>query len=131
MKNLKNLLMILLVSSMIVNSTANADEAIVLNKGQAAPYTGILLTEEKANSVYNDLNKYKLLNESLERTVVLYEQNEKLQDKRINILLEQNDKLAVNLQQARTTSNWEKVLWFGLGFLSVGLGIYGVQAITK
>jgi len=123
--------MILLVSSMIVNNVALADDAVVLNKGQQAPYTGILLTEEKANSVYNDLNKYKLINESLERTVSLYEQNEKLQDKRINILLEQNDKLAINLQQARTVSNWEKVLWFGLGFLSVGLGIYGVQAITK
>jgi hypothetical protein len=131
MKNLKNLLMILLASSMIVNDIVIADDAVVLNKGQPAPYTGLLLTEEKANSVYNDLNKYKLLNESLERTVFLYEQNEKLQDKRVNLLLEQNDKLAINLQQARTVSNWEKVLWFGLGFLSVGLGIYGVQAITK
>jgi len=123
--------MILLVSSMIVNSVVIADDAVVLNKGQPAPYTGLLLTEEKANSVYNDLNKYKLLNESLQRTVFLYEQNEKLQEKRVNVLLEQNDKLAINLQQARTVSNWEKVLWFGLGFLSVGLGIYGVQAITK
>jgi hypothetical protein len=131
MTNLKNLLMILLVSSMIVNSVVIADDAVVLNKGQPAPYTGLLLTEEKANSVYNDLNKYKLLNESLQRTVFLYEQNEKLQEKRVNVLLEQNDKLAINLQQARTVSNWEKVLWFGLGFLSVGLGIYGVQAITK
>jgi hypothetical protein len=131
MTKLKNLLVTLLVSLMVVNNVAMADDAIVLNKGQAAPYTGLLLTEEKANSVYNDLNKYKLLNESLERTVTLYEQNEKLQDKRVNILLEQNDKLAINLQQARTTSNWEKVLWFGLGFLSVGLGIYGVKAITK
>jgi hypothetical protein len=131
MTKLKNLLVTLLVSLMVVNNVAIADDAIVLNKGQAAPYTGLLLTEEKANSVYNDLNKYKLLNESLERTVTLYEQNEKLQDKRVNILLEQNDKLAINLQQARTTSNWEKVLWFGLGFLSVGLGIYGVKAITK
>jgi hypothetical protein len=131
MTKLKNLLVTLLVSLMVINNVAMADDAIVLNKGQSAPYTGLLLTEEKANSVYNDLNKYKLLNESLERTVTLYEQNEKLQDKRVNILLEQNDKLAINLQQARTTNNWEKVLWFGLGFLSVGLGIYGVKTITK
>ena len=123
--------MTLLVSSMIVNNLAHADEAIVINKGQAAPFTGLLLTEEKANTVYNDLNKYKLLNESLEKTVVLYKQNEDLYDKKITVLLEQNDKLAENLQQARSTSNWEKVLWFTLGFFSVGLGIYGVKTITK
>ena len=123
--------MILLAFLMTVNNTAYANDAIVLNKGQAAPFTGLLLTEEKANTVYNDLNRYKLLNESLQTTVGLYEQNEKIQDKKVNTLLEQNDKLAKDLMQARSTSNWEKVLWFGLGFISVGLGIYGVKTIAK
>lgn len=131
MKSLKNLLMILLVFSMIVNDTASAEDAVVLNKGQQAPFTGLLLTEDKANEVYSDIKKYKLLNESLEKSVILYKQNEELYDKKVNILLQQNDKLSENLLQARTTSNWEKVLWFGLGFLSVGLGIYGVKEITK
>lgn len=131
MNKIKNLLVTLLVFSMIVSNSAFADDALVLNKGQPAPFTGLLLTEDKANEVYNDIKKYKLLNESLEKSVILYKQNEELYDKKVNILLEQNDKLAENLLQARTTSNWEKVLWFGLGFLSVGLGIYGVKAITK
>lgn len=130
MKMIKNLLTILLVFLISANNS-KAEDAIVLNKGQAAPFSGVLLPENKANEVYNDLNKYKLLNESLEKSISFYKQNEENYDKKINILLEQNDKLATNLQQARTTSNWEKVLWFGLGFLSVGLGIYGVKTITK
>jgi len=131
MNKIKNLLVTLLVFSMTVSNSAFADDALVLNKGQSAPFTGLLLTEDKANEVYNDIKKYKLLNESLEKSVILYKQNEELYDKKVNILLEQNDKLSENLLQARTTSNWEKVLWFGLGFLSVGLGIYGVKTITK
>jgi len=131
MNKIKNLLVTLLVFSMIVSKSAFADDALVLNKGQPAPFTGLLLTEDKANEVYNDIKKYKLLNESLEKSVILYKQNEELYDKKVNILLQQNDKLSENLLQARTTSNWEKVLWFGLGFLSVGLGIYGVKTITK
>lgn len=131
MITLKNLLTILLIFLTIKSNKAFAEEAIVLNKGQSAPYTGLLLSEEKANEIYNDLNKYKLLNKSLETSISLYKQNEEIYDKRINNLLQQNDKLVTNLQQARSTSNWEKVLWFGLGFLSVGLGIYGVKTITK
>lgn len=131
MKKIKNLLTTLLVFLITVNSLARAEDVVVLSKGQAAPFAGVLLPESKANEVYNEMNRFRLLNESLEKSISIYKENETLYDKKVNMLLEQNDKLAVNLQEARTASNWEKVLWFGLGFLSVGLGIYGVKAITK
>lgn len=121
----------LLISVSLSVNVAVAEEAIVLNQGQPAPYTGLLLDQNKANELYTDLNNYKLLNNSLEKSVKLYLDNEDLYNKKINMLLEQNNKLADNLNKVRSSSDWEKVLWFGLGFFSVGLGIYGVKAVTK
>lgn len=126
---LKKLLVILTIVMTISNSSAQ--EAIVLYEGKPAPYTGLLLPEAKALELYNDIHKYKLLNESYERSIVLYKGNEELMNKKTQMLLEQNDKLAESLQKARNVGNWEKILWFGLGFLSVGMGIYGVKTITK
>jgi len=110
----------------VVNS-ASAQDAIVIPKGTQAPFTGLLLPEQKAVEVYNDLNKYKLLNESYERSIALYKGNEKILDNKTKILLEQNDKLSTELHKARTTSNIEKALYYALGFLSVVGGAYAVK----
>jgi len=114
---------------MTINNSL-AQDAIVLPQGKAAPYTGLLLPEQKAAELYNDLYKNKLLIESYEKSIELYKKNEFLCDKKTSILLEQNDKLAEALQKQRSVNNWEKIIWFGLGFISVGMGIYGVKATT-
>lgn len=131
MKKLKNLLAILLIFLTLKNSIVCAEDVVVIVKDSPAPFTGLLMTQEKANTIYNELTTFKLLNTSLEKSVTLYKQNEELYEKKVNVLLEQNTKLSESLQKERTSNNWEKVLWFGLGFISVAAGIYGVQAITK
>ena len=131
MKKLKNLLVILLIFLTLKNSIVCAEDVVVIVKDSPAPFTGLLMTQEKANTVYNELTTFKLLNTSLEKSVTLYKQNEELYEKKVNVLLEQNTKLSESLQKERTSNNWEKVLWFGLGFISVAAGIYGVQTITK
>jgi len=115
---------------MIPSISRGSEEAVVLQKGQPSPYIGVLLPELKAKELYNDINRYKLLTESYERSIILYKQNEDLYNKKSQLLLEQNDKLAEDLLKARSTSNWEKVLWFSLGFFSVVMGIYGVKATS-
>jgi hypothetical protein len=116
----------LLITSIAVNN-ASAQEALVLPKGSQAPFTGLLLPEQKAIEVYNDLNKYKLLSESYERSIALYKSNEEILDNKTKILLEQNDKLSTQLSKARTTSNIEKAVYYALGFLSVIGGAYAVK----
>jgi hypothetical protein len=77
------------------------------------------------------LNKYKLLTASYEKSIELYKSNEELIDRKTKLLLDQNDKLYEMLNKERSRSNWEKIIWFSLGFLSVGMGVYGVKEITK
>lgn len=111
----------------IAASNATAQDAIVIPKGTQAPFTGLLLPEQKAVEVYNDLNKYKLLSESYERSIALYKNNEQILDHKTRILLEQNDKLSIELSKARTTSNVERVIYYALGFFSVIGGAYAIK----
>lgn len=122
-----------LTSLIIVTNSTNAysEEAVVILQGKPAPYSGLLLPEDKAIQLYNDINKYKLLTESYQKSVDIYKLNEEVLNKKINLLNEQNDKLSDSLLKARSFNNWEKAIWFGLGFLSVSMGIYGVKEITK
>lgn len=123
----------LLITLIIVTKINNsfAQDAIVLQKGGAAPYTGLLLPEATALELYGDLNKYKLLTASYEKSIELYKSNEELMDRKTKLLLDQNDKLYEMLNKERSRGNWEKIIWFSLGFLSVGMGVYGVKEITK
>ena len=119
---------------MIVTTINNAvadEQSQVLIKGTSAPYTGVLIPEKQATQLYNDLHTYKSLIDSYEKSITYYKQNEDLMNSQAQILLKQNDRLAETVYKQQNTSNLEKVLWFSLGFLSVGMGIYGVKKTTQ
>lgn len=124
---------ILLISLIIVNSLgAYAEDVIYLDKGKAAPYDGYLFTPEKAKDtrlqlIEGDYNKD--LVKSLTKTIDLYQSNEEISNKKVDLLLDQNDKLAVQLNSSRQVSNWEKVGYFLGGIIITGLAIKGVQAL--
>lgn len=127
------LLKILLISLIATNSFADND-VVSLLKGQPAPFDGLLFTIPKAEDLKRSVverDNYKLLSESLERSIDLFKKNDELNNQKVNILLEQNDKLAKNLYEARSTSTAERVLWFGLGLAVTGMAIYGAKTLTK
>lgn len=127
---LKKLLVISMIA-MTVNSSNADDKSLVLLKGTSAPYTGVLIPQDQAIQLYNDLHNNKLMFDSYEKSIIYYKQNEELMNKQNQLLLKQNDKLAESVYQQRSTNNWDKFLWFTLGFLSVGMGIYGVKTTSK
>ena len=57
--------------------------------------------------------------------------NASIQEKKVNILLTQNDKLSQDLYSARQTSTWENTLWFFGGVVLTGLIFYGTSQAYK
>lgn len=105
-----------------------------LNKGDASPYAGLLFSVDDANSIRKqliDLDTSKALNDSLNKSIDLYKNNETFYQQQKQVLLEQNDKLAKSLYEERQMTNWERAGFFVLGIAVTGLAFYGVKQLTK
>lgn len=128
----KNLLIFLIVN--LITNISYAEDVIRLEKDKPAPFTGYLFTDEKTKDTRIKLlerDTLQELNQSLEKTNTLHKQNSTLKDEQIKIITEQNTNLAKTLREERSTSNWERLLWFSLGVVGTGLAVRGIQEITK
>lgn len=117
---------------MIVTQVMAQEAVQPINKGSAAPFTGILFPEKDAQDLRKELielDTTKLLNESLQKSLSLEHDSFDHQQAKINLLLDQNDKLAERVYKADSFSTWEKIGWFGLGILTTGLCFYGLKKI--
>jgi len=115
-------LSILLIISSLISNLSFAEEAVLLSKGEAAPYSGALLPVDKLQ----ELRKAYLEKDSLSRSIELYKSNELLYTKKVDVLSEQNDRLAKTAYEERNMSTLEKIGYFGLGAILTGLVAYGI-----
>lgn len=129
----------LLIFSIIGNNVAFAvteaeQQVTVIEKDFPAPFRGYLFPEDKALKFRQDLlqlDTLKSLNESYERTITLYKANEEQFNYKINILIDQNDKLAKAAYAAQDRDKFENWFWFGMGFLLAGAGVYLGSKVTR
>lgn len=124
----------LIVSLLILSNITFAEDSVKLNANQPAPFEGYLITHQKANELrLNTIerNNYKLLNESLQKSLEMQKQINDLNSEKVNMLTEQNDKLAITLEESRNTSDFTKALWFILGIAATGAAIYGASKLQK
>lgn len=130
---LQTQLLILLIFSTTVRSSF-ADQAISLNKGDAAPFSGVLMDQEKSNLIKNQLQERDLFEKiiaSQTTSINLLRQNGEYSEKKVGLLLDQNDKLAERLQSAQGLNNWERLGLVVLGIaMTVGAG-YAIKQVTK
>lgn len=132
---LSKLLGILLIFLTSVNNCyAGSTDVVELQPDQLAPFHGLLFTIEKASEMKGQLlerDLYKELSNSQQHSIDLLKVNSDLSEKKVNILLEQNDKIAENLRSAQGMTNLERFAFFALGVLAtVGAGLT-IKNITK
>lgn len=124
---LKNLLIgLILVTSL----TSRAQDAISIQKGQPAPYSGVLFSEDRAISIRKELVDKDILSVQLsaaEERHILSEQIIKLKDFEIELFRKQNQRLV----KASETNETMKIIYFGLGILATGAAVYGAGALSR
>lgn len=111
-------------------NTSFAQEAVDLQKGQSAPFSGVLLSQIKADSVKKELlekDKLQEINESFKRSILLHKENETYYEQQTKFLRDENKELSKKV----TLSTIEKIAWVTLGIIATGVAFKGVQTIAK
>lgn len=128
---LKAICIILTIS---FGSFCYADDSVYINQNDKAPFAGYLLPQAKVQEFQNaviDRDTYKALNDSYQKSLDLEKNNNDLLNKKIGLLMDQNDKLYSNLKSEVGLQTWEKVAYFVGGILVVGLAISGVHDLYR
>lgn len=122
----------LLLSASLLCNTTFADDAISLSKGQAAPWDGVLMTTERAQTARKaelELPKYKLINESLEYSLGLHKENNSFLKDKVVILTGDNQMLATALVKERSSNDLMKIVCFVGGIVVTVLAIEGASKL--
>lgn len=126
-----------IISALVFSLTiqcAIAGNAVELDKGQPAPFPGTLLDKESSNKVKNELIEKDALqktNESLNRSIKLYRDNEDILADQKDMLIKQNIELTKTVNDTRETSGWVKVGYFVLGIAVTSAAVYGASKLSK
>lgn len=121
---------IFLISINSATPHALGADSVLLQQGQPAPFSGLLLTNERADRarMAEEQNvQYILIQDSLNTTVKLYKEREEIREKQVNVLLEQN----VVLSSSSRLTDWEKIGYISIGILATVAAGYGIRQATK
>ena len=124
----------LLIALMIFSQPAFADTATNISKGQPAPYDGVLMDTERSKKIRDELidkDALEKTNESLNKSIKLYRDNEDILQDQKKLLINQNIELTKTLNDTRETSGWVKAGYFFLGIAATGLAVYGASKLVR
>ena len=122
---------------LILTTPAYADNAITVHTGDvvAAPFDkGTLLDAPQATKIKDQLADGDACQKevtSFQKSIDLYKANESIYQDENTLLLNRNVKLTKSLNDSQETSDWTKVLYFGLGVVITGAAFYGAKQLVK
>lgn len=130
-------LSILIKSSLLAILCLNfalAEDVIKLNKGDSAPFQGLLFPEDKAKETYNKLTDCNLQLQLLDiqdKKVALFVENENIYKSRIEYLRTDNEKLMQKNADLQQSSDIMKAVFFLGGALLTTAIVFGVNHVQR
>jgi hypothetical protein len=129
---MKEMISILLV--FMLSFSALGQDSVPLNKGQAAPFEGVLFTTEKAQSIRKELiekDQFKMFNEALLQNEEYYKTIISNNKGQIKLVLEQNTSLVKQAEKAGSLTTLEKALWVAAGVIGTSLAVMGAGSLAR
>lgn len=120
--------------SFSISSNSLSNDVVMLESGQKAPFSGVLMSKETA-----ELTRKKIIDgeaamqkiPSFEKSIERYQANELLYQNQVSTVLQHNDKLAVTLKNSQSVSGWTKAGYFAAGVILSGFGVWGASKLAK
>lgn len=130
MKIISYLLVFILTSQIAICDT----DPYYAAKGYLLPADSWVFSPDKAKEVRNrliDLETATKMNESYKTSLDLQKDMATIQEKKVSIVLEQNDQLAKSLQAERTVTGWERIGYFALGIAATVFAGFAIRQAGK
>lgn len=111
-----------------------ADEAQYLPKGTQAPFEGYLMTvpeAQKLRKLVIEGQTYQFQAESFQRSLEAQKKLTDISDSKTKLFSDDADKLSKQLQDARSTSDLTKFLYFGIGVAATVFAGWAVGQASK
>lgn len=123
--------MILLTFSVTIKAE---NDVVSIKKGEAAPFAGILFTEDKANQVRIEVleqQKLRYMVQSRDEKLGIFSTRIELKDEEIELLRKQNLRIYNQNKTNSSVGTIERIVWFGLGIMVTGAAVYGARGLSK
>lgn len=119
-----------LIATLLIIATFpayGAEDVTYLKQGEQAPFTGYLISPEKADSIRN----MKIDLDTLKQVNGLLLDNQRVYEQRVENLKKQSLDLSEQVEKSRDNSMFSKVGFFILGSVVTGFIAYGATRAVK